>query len=107
MRGYCVFGTVARNDTDAPLAYRVANWRYVTADGKRHRLRTKSQWVAVWKKLGTDFSFSILPDDITFEVGDWVQGFTTPEIAPGPMVETTQAIAKNSNGNQRRLPRTN
>ena len=83
MRGYCVFGTIARNETDAPLAYRVADWRYVTTDGKRHRLRTKSQWINVWKKLGADFSFSILPDDMTFEEGDWSQGFTTPKVAPG------------------------
>jgi len=83
MRGYCVFGTVARNETAQPLSYRVAEWRIITADGKQHRLRTKSQWVAVWKKLGADFSYSILPDDITFEEGDWAQGFTTPRIAPG------------------------
>lgn len=83
MRGYCIFGTVARNETDAPLAYRVADWRFVTADGKKHRLRTKSQWIKVWTKLGADFSYSILPDELTFEVGDWAQGFTTPKIAPG------------------------
>ncbi|MBI5751501.1 MAG: hypothetical protein HZA59_05070 [Hydrogenophilales bacterium] len=83
MRGYCIFGTVARNESDAPLSYRVASWRFVTADGKKHRLRTKSQWVKVWSKLGADFSFSILPDDLTFEAGDWAQGFTTPKIAPG------------------------
>lgn len=83
LRGYCVFGTVARNETAQPMSYRVAEWRYITADGKRHRLRTKSQWIAVWKKLGADFSYSILPDDITFEEGDWAQGFTTPRIAPG------------------------
>lgn len=83
MRGYCIFGTVARNETDDALSYRVADWRFVTADGKKHRLRTKSEWIAVWKKLGADFSYSILPDDITFEAGDWAQGFTTPKLAPG------------------------
>lgn len=83
MRGYCVFGTIARNETAQPLSYRVAEWRYITRDGKRHQLRTKSEWVAIWKKLGADFSYSILPDDITFEEGDWAQGFTTPHIAPG------------------------
>ncbi len=83
MHGYCVFGTVARNETDAALSYRVADWRTVTRDGKKHRLRTKSEWIAVWKKLGADFSYSILPDDINFDVGDWAQGFTTPKIAPG------------------------
>lgn len=83
MKGYCIFGTVARNETDAPLSYRVADWRYVTADGRRHRLRTKSEWIRVWKKLGADFSYSILPDDITFDAGDWAQGFTTPKVPPG------------------------
>ena len=83
MQGYCIFGTVARNETNTPLAYRVADWRYVTRDGKKQRLRTKSEWVAVWKKLGADFSYSILPDDITFDAGDWAQGFTTLKIAPG------------------------
>jgi hypothetical protein len=83
MRGYCVFGTVARNDSDAPLAYRVAEWRYIGADGQAHRLRTKSQWGAAWRRLGADFSYAILPDDITFEAGDWAQGFTTPRLAPG------------------------
>ena len=83
MRDYCVFGTIARNETKAPLAYRVAEWRYVTADGQQHRLRTKSEWIAEWKKLDADFSFSILPDDISFEEGDWAQGFTTPRIPPG------------------------
>lgn len=83
MKGYCIFGTVARNESDAPLSYRVAEWRYVTRDGRKHRLRTKSEWIAVWKKLGADFSYSILPDDIEFDVGDWAQGFTTPKIPPG------------------------
>ncbi|MCL6556314.1 MAG: hypothetical protein K6T56_08145 [Burkholderiales bacterium] len=83
MKGFCIFGTVVRNESNAPLSYRVAEWRYVTPDGKRHRLRTKSEWIAVWKKLGADFSYSILPDDIEFDVGDWAQGFTTPRVAPG------------------------
>lgn len=83
MLGYCIFGTIARNETNAPLAYRVKDWRYVTADGKKHRLRTKSEWIAVWAKLGADFSYSILPDDLEFDVGDWAQGFTTPKLAPG------------------------
>jgi hypothetical protein len=83
MHGYCIFGTIARNETSAPLSYRVAEWRYITVDGKQHRLRTKSEWIATWKKLGADFSYSILPDDMTFDEGDWAQGFTTPRIAPG------------------------
>ena len=35
---YCVFGTIVRNESDAPLAYRVADWRYRTPDGVEHRL---------------------------------------------------------------------
>ena len=80
---YCAFGTVARNENDFPLAYRVADWRAVTADGVRHKLRTKSEWLAIWRKMGLDFGFSILPDDLTFEVGDWAQGFTTVKLPRG------------------------
>lgn len=83
MRGYCVFGTVVRNESEAEVSYRVADWRYRTRDGKTHALRTKSEWIAVWKKAGADFGFAILPDDITFDAGDWAQGFTTPKVAPG------------------------
>jgi hypothetical protein len=83
MKGYCIFGTVVRNETEATLAYRVADWRYRTPDGKQFPLRTKSQWIEVWAKLGADFSYSILPDDIEFDVGDWAQGFTTPKLPPG------------------------
>lgn len=83
MRGYCVFGSVVRNETDAALAYRVADWRYVRAGGKPQRLRTKSQWVADWKQKGVNFGWSILPDDITLEVGDWALGYSPLKLAPG------------------------
>ena len=80
---YCAFGTVARNETDFPLTYRVADWRVVLPDGSKKRLRTKREWLAVWKKMGVDFGFSILPDTMTFEVGDWAQGFTTAKLPRG------------------------
>ncbi len=83
MASYCVFGTVARNESDSPLSYRVADWRAVTPDGARRRLRTKTEWVAQWEKTGVDFGFSILPDKITFDVGDWAQGFTTVKLPHG------------------------
>ena len=89
LRGYCVLGTVTRNETDAALSYRVTDWRYVTHDGKKHSLRTKSEWIAIWKKLGADFGYSILPDDIVFDIGDWAQGFTTPQIAPDAHFDLT------------------
>ena len=81
--GYCAFGSIARNQATFPLSYRVADWRAVTADGVQHRLRTKSEWLKHWKKMGVDFGFSILPDAMTFDEGDWAQGFTTVKLARG------------------------
>jgi hypothetical protein len=83
IRGYCVFGTIAQNQSGGALSYRVADWRYVTPDGKQHRLKTKPEWVAEWKKLGSDFGWSILPATMTFDTGDWAQGFTTVHLPPG------------------------
>ena len=83
MHGYCVFGSVVRNESDVALTYRVVDWRVVGANRKRQRLRTKSQWVADWKKQGANFAWSILPDDITLEVGDWSLGYTPIKVEPG------------------------
>jgi hypothetical protein len=80
---YCVFGTILHNRSDGPVAYRVADWRYITPDGERHRIRTKSEWVQEWRGMGVAFRWSMLPDDQTFEVGDWGQGFTTIGLMPG------------------------
>lgn len=77
---YCVFGTIAVNTADSPLSYRVADWRAVTLDGQQHLLKTKTQWVNEWMKMGVPYNWSILPDDQTFEVGDWSQGFTTVKL---------------------------
>ena len=33
--------------------------------------------------MGVAFRWSMLPDDQTFEVGDWGQGFTTVKLPPG------------------------
>lgn len=77
---YCVFGTIVVNESDGPLAYRVADWRYVTSDGEEHRIKTKSEWVAEWKAMGVPYNWSILPDDQVLEVGDWSQGFTTVNV---------------------------
>ena len=80
---YCVFGTILHNRTEKPLSYRVADWRYITADGVSHPIRTKSEWVDEWQDMGIAFRWSMLPDDQTFEVGDWGQGFTTIALEPG------------------------
>ncbi len=84
---YCVFGTIVTNDSQQQLSYRVADWRYITPDGKAHPLKTKTQWVSEWKNQGVAFRWSILPDDQTFEPGDWSQGFTTVPLPPGSVFD--------------------
>ena len=37
--GYCVFGTILHNRSAGPVAYRVADWHYITPDGERHSIR--------------------------------------------------------------------
>ncbi len=83
MASYCVFGTIIKNESDTDLAYRVADWRYVTNDGQAHPIKTKTQWLEEWKKLGVAFRWSLLPDDQSFAPGDWSQGFTTLPLMPG------------------------
>jgi hypothetical protein len=80
---YCVFGTILHNRSEGAVAYSVADWRYITPDSERHRIRTKSEWVQEWRDMGVAFRWSMLPDDQVFEVGDWGQGFTTIGLKPG------------------------
>jgi hypothetical protein len=54
----------------------------VTADGESQPIKTKRQWVDEWHDLGVAFSWSILPEAQTFDVGDWQQGFTTVKLPP-------------------------
>jgi hypothetical protein len=82
MASHCVFGTIIKNESGEQLSYRVADWRYVTDDGKTHPIKTKTEWVKEWKDQGVSFRWSILPDDQTFEAGDWSQGFTTIPLPP-------------------------
>jgi len=82
MASHCVFGTIIKNESDERLSYRVADWRYVTEDGKTHPIKTKTEWVNEWQDQGVSFRWSILPDDQTFESGDWSQGFTTIPLPP-------------------------
>jgi hypothetical protein len=82
MASHCVFGTIIKNESGEQLSYRVADWRYVTADGKAQPIKTKTEWVKEWKDQGISFRWSILPDDQTFEPGDWSQGFTTIPLPP-------------------------
>ena len=77
---YCVFGTILKNTSDKLLSYRVADWRYRTKGGKEHAVKTKTEWLAEWRKAGVSFSWTLLPDEGEFNVGDWQQGFTTIDL---------------------------
>lgn len=77
---YCMFGTILKNTSDKQLSYRVADWRYRTKDGKDHPVKTKTEWLEEWKKEGILFSWTLLPDEGEFSVGDWQQGFTTIDL---------------------------
>jgi hypothetical protein len=83
MAGYCVFGTIIKNESADVLGYRVADWRYFTADGQSHPVKTKTQWLKDWQDMGVAFRWSLLPDEQQFSAGDWSQGFTTLPLAPG------------------------
>jgi hypothetical protein len=80
---YCVFGTIVRNRADVPLSYNIADWRYVTADGKQHLAKAKSEWVSEWREMGIAFRWTLLTEAQTYQVGDWGQGFTTVELPHG------------------------
>lgn len=74
---YCMFGTILKNTSEQQMSYRVSDWRYRTKDGKQFPVKTKSQWLEEWRKVGVTFSWTLLPDVGEFSVGDWQQGFTT------------------------------
>lgn len=82
----CVFGTIVRNVSQSALSYRVADWRHIKADGTELPIKTKSEWLEEWHGMGVRFSWSILADDPTFAVGDWIQGFTTLDAPHGSRV---------------------
>jgi len=79
---YCVFGTIVKNESDQLVSYRVMDWHYFTSDGKKNRVKTKSEWLKDWEAMGVGYRWSILPDDQTFSPGDWSQGFTTISVRP-------------------------
>lgn len=82
----CVFGTIVRNVSEKPLSYKVVDWRYVAADGEEHPIKPKTAWLKEWHGTGVRFSWSMLADDVTFEKGDWIQGFTTIPVPHGSRV---------------------
>lgn len=74
---YCVFGSILKNTSEQRLTYKVKDWTYTDSQGQKHPVKTKSQWLDEWKKAGITFSWTLLPDDVVFDIGDWQQGFTT------------------------------
>jgi hypothetical protein len=80
---YCVFGTIVRNRAEVPLSYNIADWRYVTSDGKEHEAKAKSEWVSEWREMGIAFRWTLLTEAQTYQVGDWGQGFTTVRLPHG------------------------
>lgn len=83
----CVFMTVVRNIGEAPIRHRLADWRYTVASEAPRALRSKSDWAALWQKLGVDepariaFAWAQFPAAQTFAAGDWNQGMTTYRVA--------------------------
>ena len=80
---YCVFGTIVKNESKEDVSYKVADWQYSTKDGKRHPVKTKSEWLKEWEAMGVGYRWSMLADEQTFSPGDWIQGFTTIPVQPG------------------------
>ena len=83
--GYCVFGTILKNTSEQHMSYRVKDWRYRAKNddgtyGKALPVKTKTQWLEEWRRAGIKFSWTLLPDEGEFAVGDWQQGFTTVEL---------------------------
>jgi len=83
MADYCVFGGIVRNETQRALSYDMRLWRARTADGQRHELKTKLDWLAEWRRRGVHFGWSMMPTAQDFEVGDWGQGFVTMKLPRG------------------------
>ena len=79
---YCVFGTILKNLSDSGLSYNTADWRFVTPDGRTHRVRTKTEWISEWQDMGVAFRWSLLPEQQDYAPGDWGQGFTTVLLPP-------------------------
>jgi len=80
---YCVFGNIIRNQSNAQIVARLSDWRAVTRDGVKHKLKLKSAWTKEWRKKGIAFRWLILSEDQSFDAGDWIQGFSTIALKPG------------------------
>lgn len=80
----CVFMTILRNESaPSAIAYRLADWRAITADGRALPVKLKENWLKEWEARNLAparkiaFEWSQFPSEQTFEPGDWTQGMTT------------------------------
>lgn len=85
----CIFMTVVRNLGDAPIAHRLADWRYATADAPERPIRSKLEWAGLWERMNVPepariaFDWAQFPATQTFAPGDWNQGMTTYGVPRG------------------------
>ena len=75
----CLFQTVLRNESGGVIAFRLADWRYLT--GKRaFRLKLEPEWQYEWERRNLPepariaFRWAQFPLEQAFEPGDWNQG---------------------------------
>lgn len=86
---FCFFGAIVRNETPEALGYDMNEWRFTARGGQPQRLRSKDEWLILWRSHGVDFSYSLLPAAQTFEPGDWGQGFVTLQLPRGAIFDLT------------------
>lgn len=84
----CVFQTVMRNESRAPIAFHLGDWRMLK--GKRaFRLKTEPKWQHEWEQrqlagpARIAFRWAQFPLQQDFEPGDWNQGMTTYPLPRG------------------------
>ncbi len=80
---YCVISTRIENTGTQAFSYDLKKWQYETADGKRHKLKIKDDWIKEWRQQGIKFAFSQLAANPTFLPGDWISSMTTYKIPHG------------------------
>lgn len=89
----CVLALRVRNKSQETISYDLANWRYMTADGVKRKLKLKDKWLHEWQQRGVSksaqiaFEWSQHPLAQTLEPKDWNQGMTTYQIAHGSVFD--------------------
>lgn len=85
----CVFMVIVKNETSAsPVSYRLAEWR-ARQTGESRTLKQRKDWLILWEARGLPeaariaFEWSQLPDEQSFEQGDWNQGMASVALPHG------------------------